>query len=147
MEMQDEIRLPVTIDELWSALNDIAVLEQAIPGCQSLSQETETDLSAKVKVKIGPVAATFKGQVTLSDLTPPYSYTISGSGSGGVAGNAKGAAKVTLREEAGETILAYEVSAIVSGKLAQLGSRLIESTAKKLATAFFDNLTTALTSR
>ena len=141
MEMQDEIRLPVSITDVWTALNDPHILEQAIPGCTSLTQETQTSLSARVKIKIGPVSANFKGNVTLSDMDPPHAYTISGSGTGGVAGSAKGSAKVTLRAQGDETILSYDVSASVSGKIAQLGSRLIESTAKKLSLQFFDNFT------
>lgn len=144
MEMTDEIRLPLAITDVWAALNDPVILQQAIPGCQTLEQISDTELQASVKVKIGPVSATFKGAVILSDLTPPTSYVIAGSGTGGVAGSAKGEAQVTLIEEGQDTILRYQVSAAVSGKIAQLGSRLIESTAKKLSTQFFTNFTTIL---
>ena len=144
MEMQDEIRLPLPIQQVWDALNDPAILAQSIPGCQDLTQESDTELSAKVKVKIGPVSANFKGLVTLQNLKPPHSYVIAGSGSGGVAGNAKGQASVQLVEDGDETILRYEVQAVVSGKIAQLGSRLIESTAKKLSSQFFSNFTQLL---
>ena len=144
MEMQDEIRLPLGVEQIWEALNDPDILRQSIPGCTSLEQDSETELSAKVKVKIGPVAASFKGSVSLSDLQPPTSYVISGSGTGGVAGSAKGTAKVTLTPDGSETIMRYEVSASVSGKIAQLGSRLIESTAKKLSHQFFDNFTSVI---
>ena len=144
MEMTDEIRLPLAITDVWAALNDPVILQQAIPGCQTLEQISDTELQASVKVKIGPVSATFKGAVMLSDLTPPTSYVIAGSGTGGVAGSAKGEAQVTLIEEGQDTILRYQVSAAVSGKIAQLGSRLIESTAKKLSTQFFTNFTKIL---
>ena len=144
MEMRDEIRLPLAITDVWAALNDPVILQQAIPGCQTLEQISDTELQASVKVKIGPVSATFKGSVTLSDLTPPTSYVIAGSGTGGVAGSAKGEAQVTLIEDGQDTILRYKVSAAVSGKIAQLGSRLIESTAKKLSTQFFTNFTAIL---
>ena len=141
MEMQDEIRLPLAIEDVWASLNDPDILAKSIPGCTSLTQESETILSAKVKVKIGPMSANFTGKVTLSDIKAPQSYIIGGQGSGGVAGNASGEAKVTLRQDGDDTILSYDVSASVSGKIAQLGSRLIESTAKKLALQFFQNFT------
>ena len=147
MDMRDEIALPLSVEEVWQALNDPEILQQAIPGCLSLEQVSETELAAKVKVKIGPVAATFKGQVTLSDLNPPTSYVISGSGTGGVAGSAKGEAKVTLMPDGAHCLLSYDVSAVVSGKIAQLGSRLVESTAKKLSQQFFDNFTNLITDK
>ena len=147
MDMRDEIALPLSVEEVWQALNDPEILQQAIPGCLSLEQVSETELAAKVKVKIGPVAATFKGQVTLSDLNPPTSYVIAGSGTGGVAGSAKGEAKVTLMPDGVHCLLSYDVSAVVSGKIAQLGSRLVESTAKKLSQQFFDNFTNLVTDK
>jgi len=141
MEMNESHELPVPIEEVWAALNNTEVLKNAIPGCQELNRDSETELSAVVKLKIGPVSATFKGNVELSEINPPHSYVISGSGSGGVAGGATGSAVVTLAPIDGGkgTRLSYEVSASVNGKIAQLGSRLIDSTAKKLATRFFDN--------
>ena len=144
MEMQDEIRLAMAVDRVWEALNDAEILAKAIPGCQTLEKLSDTEFEAKVKVKIGPVSATFKGAVALSDLNPPHAYVIAGSGTGGVAGSAKGQAAVALRQDGDETVLSYEVSAVVSGKIAQLGSRLIESTAKKLSGQFFDNLSQLL---
>lgn len=143
--MQDEIALPISIEAVWQALNDPEILQQAIPGCLSLERMSDTELAAKVKVKIGPVAATFKGQVTLSDLVPPTSYVITGAGTGGVAGSAKGQAHVMLKADGAHCILAYNVSAVVSGKIAQLGSRLVESTAKKLSQQFFTNFTALIT--
>lgn len=147
MDMRDEIALPLSVEDVWQALNDPEILQQAIPGCLSLEQISETELAAKVKVKIGPVAATFKGQVTLSDLNPPTSYVIAGAGTGGVAGSAKGQAEVTLTDKGETCLLAYDVSAVVSGKIAQLGSRLVESTAKKLSQQFFDNFTNLVTDK
>lgn len=141
MKIKESHELPLPVNDVWEALNNPEVLERAIPGCQELTQNSPTELAAVVKLKIGPVSATFKGEVELSDLNPPYSYVISGSGTGGVAGGASGSAKVTLEELDGgaATRLSYEVDAAVTGKIAQLGSRLIMGTAKKLATAFFTN--------
>jgi carbon monoxide dehydrogenase subunit G len=119
-------------------LNDPLILKQCIPGCQSLDTSSPTEMTATVVFKVGPVKATFGGKVTLSDLDPPNSYRISGEGSGGVAGFAKGGAAVRLEAESPEvTILHYEVDAQIGGKLAQLGGRLIDSTSKKLAGEFF----------
>ena len=140
MQLTQSHDIPVPIETVWEALNDAEILAQAIPGCEGLEKISDSQLSAKVKLKIGPVSATFTGEVTLSDLTPPHAYVISGSGKGGVAGSASGSAKVHLEEidGGGATRLSYEVEAAVTGKIAQLGSRLIESTAKKLAGKFFD---------
>ena len=141
MEIKESHELPLPVSEVWAALNNPEVLERAIPGCQELTQNSPTELAAVVKLKIGPVSATFKGDVELSELNPPYSYVISGSGTGGVAGGASGSAKVSLEEIDGgnATRLSYEVDAAVTGKIAQLGSRLIMGTAKKLAGTFFTN--------
>ena len=140
MHLSQSHDIPVPVQTVWEALNDAEILAQAIPGCERLEKTSDTQLSAKVKLKIGPVSAIFTGEVTLSDLAPPYAYVISGSGKGGVAGSASGSAKVRLEEIDGgsTTRLTYEVEAAVTGKIAQLGSRLIESTAKKLAGKFFD---------
>jgi carbon monoxide dehydrogenase subunit G len=141
MQMTDSQRIPASREAVWAALNDPTVLQRCIPGCQSLEMTTPTELTATIVVKVGPVKATFGGKVTLSDLDPPNSYRISGEGSGGIAGFAKGAASVRLEQEAPDvTILHYQVHAQIGGKLAQLGARLIDATAKKLATAFFENL-------
>src|SRR6188768_4492364 len=138
MRMNDSQRIPASKEAVWAALNDPAILKQCIPGCQSLDMSSPTEMTATVVFRVGPVKATFGGKVTLSDLDPPNSYRISGEGSGGVAGFAKGGAAIRL-EAVGEheTILHYEVESQIGGKLAQLGGRLIDSTAKKLAGEFF----------
>ncbi|MGM4894541.1 CoxG family protein [Tardiphaga sp. 839_C3_N1_4] len=138
MQMKDSQTVPASRDKVWAALNDPAVLKQCIPGCQELDMTSPTEMTAKVVIKVGPVKATFGGKVTLSDLDAPNGYRITGEGSGGVAGFAKGGAAIRL-EAAGdnETILHYEVDSQIGGKLAQLGGRLIDSTAKKLAGEFF----------
>lgn len=139
MQMSDSQRIPAPRETVWAALNDPEILRQCIPGCDSLDMTSPTDMTAKVTLKIGPVKATFSGKVTLSDLDPPNGYRISGEGSGGVAGFAKGGATVKLTEDGPDaTILSYDVDAQIGGKLAQLGARLIDSTAKKLAGEFFD---------
>src|SRR5882724_1542236 len=138
MQMNDNQRIPASKEKVWAALNDPEILKQCIPGCQALEMTSPTEMSATVVFKVGPVKATFGGKVTLSDLDPPNSYRISGEGSGGVAGFAKGGATVRLESESPEvTILHYEVDAQIGGKLAQLGQRLIDSTANKLAGEFF----------
>lgn len=137
MDMTGEERIAARRDIVWAALNDVNVLRQCIPGCESLEKTSDTDMAAKVKLQIGPVRATFTGKVTLSDIDPPNGYRISGEGQGGVAGYAKGGAVVRLVENGSDTLLRYEAKADVGGKLAQLGGRLIDSTAKKLAGDFF----------
>ena len=138
MQMNDSQSIPASKDKVWAALNDPEVLKACIPGCQSLEMSSPTEMTATVVFKVGPVKATFGGKVTLSELDPPNSYRISGEGSGGVAGFAKGGAAVRLESESPEvTILHYDVDAQIGGKLAQLGQRLIDSTAKKLAGDFF----------
>ncbi|MDM7946403.1 CoxG family protein [Oceanibaculum nanhaiense] len=139
MELTGEQRIPAPRQKVWEALNDPDILGQAIPGCQSIEKHGDDKFSAKVKAKVGPVSATFGGEVTLSELNPPESYTISGEGKGGAAGFAKGGARVRLEEDGPDaTILHYTVTANVGGKLAQIGSRLIDSTAKKLSGEFFE---------
>ncbi|WP_411034645.1 SRPBCC family protein [Shinella sp. BYT-45] len=140
MDMSGEERIAAPRDAVWAALNDPEILKACIPGCQSLVMKSPGELEASIKVKIGLVSATFNGEVKLSNLNPPESYTISGEGKGGIAGFAKGGADVRLTEDGDETILAYDVKAQVGGKLAQLGSRLIDSTSKKLAAQFFSDL-------
>ncbi|WP_417269980.1 CoxG family protein [Celeribacter sp.] len=124
---------------VWTHLNDADTLASAIPGCESLTGSPEEGFEAVVKQKVGPVKAKFKGKVTLSDIVAPESYTITGEGTGGVAGFAKGAAQVRLAEVEGGTELSYTVDAKVGGKLAQLGGRIIDSFARKMADQFFDN--------
>lgn len=133
---QNEIAAPPA--KVWDALNDEDVLRQCIPGCESLEKVSDTEFKATVVTKVGPVRAKFNGEVTLSDLNPPTSYTLSGRGSGGAAGNARGSAHVTLEPKGEGTLLKYDIDAEVTGKLAQLGSRLILSTTKMMAGKFFD---------
>ncbi len=139
MEMSGEYRIEASREKVWDALNDPEILKQAIPGCEEIDRLSDTNMTAKVVAKVGPVKATFTGQVTLSDLDPPNGYRISGEGKGGAAGFAKGGANVRLEADGSATILKYEVDATVGGKLAQLGSRLIDGTAKKMAGEFFNN--------
>ena len=131
MDLTGEYRIPATREKVWAALNDDEVLKQCIDGCQELTKESDTEFSARVTAKVGPVKAKFSGKVTLSELDPPNGYTISGEGQGGVAGFAKGGATVTLIEDGASTILNYSARAEVGGKLASVGSRLIEGVAKK----------------
>ncbi len=137
MEMSDEIRIKAPREKVYAALNDPEILKRAIPGCEEMEKISDTEMVAVAVIKIGPVKARFKGQVTLSDINPPHGYTLSGEGKGGAAGFAKGSAKVSLEEDGEATILRYEVKANIGGKLAQVGGRLIEGTAKKLAGDFF----------
>ncbi|MBD8894009.1 SRPBCC family protein [Roseibium litorale] len=138
MKMADSQRIQAPREVVWAALNDPEVLRQSIPGCQELVKTSDTEMEAKVQLKIGPVKAAFNGKVRLEDLNPPESYRIAGEGSGGVAGFAKGGASVRLEEDGPDaTILHYEVDAQIGGKIAQLGARLIDSTAKRLAGEFF----------
>ena len=139
MTMQGEVTLPAGREKVWRALNDPEVLKAAIPGCQELEKIGDAEFQAVAKVSVGPVKATFKGGVTLADLDPPNGYTIRGEGQGGVAGWAKGGAKVRLEDVEGGTRLVYDVEATVGGKIAQLGGRLINGVAKKYADEFFAN--------
>jgi len=138
MQMTGEQRIAAPRPKVWEALNDPAVLAQCIPGCQSLEREGDDGFLAVAEVKIGPIGARFKGNVRLSDLDAPNGYTITGSGNGGIAGSAKGGAKVRLSDvEGGGTLVAYEVDAEVGGRMAQLGGPIIDATAKNLAGKFF----------
>lgn len=138
MDMNGSQRIEASRETVYAALNDVEILRQCIPGCESIDKTSENEMTAKVTLKIGPVKASFAGKVTLSDFDPPNGYTISGEGSGGAAGFAKGGAKVTLVADGDATILNYDVDAQIGGKLAQLGGRLIDATAKKLAGDFFE---------
>lgn len=137
MELNDEILIDAPKAVVYAALNDPAILQQCIPGCETLTQHSDTELEALVVLKIGPVKAKFSGTVTLDKSGAPDAFSLTGQGNGGPAGHAKGGAQVTLREVDGKTVLSYDAKAEIGGKLAQLGSRLIQSTAKKLAGAFF----------
>jgi len=137
MDLSGEYRIPALRERVWAMLNDPDVLRVCIPGCEELEQTADNAFSARVTTKVGPVKATFNGNVTLENLNPPEGYTIAGEGKGGVAGFASGGADVHLAEDGAETVLTYTANAKVGGKLAQLGSRLIDSTARKLADQFF----------
>ncbi len=143
MKMTGEVTLPADRPKVWALLNDPAALKACIPGCESLERTGDNGFSAVVKSKIGPVTATFKGKVVLSDLVPNVSYRISGEGEGGVAGFAKGGATVKLADAEGGTLLHYDVEAHVGGKIAQLGARLIDGVAKNMADKFFANFAAA----
>ena len=144
MTMTGAVTLPADKPTVWAKLNDPEVLKACIPGCQSL-EKSDNGFAAVAKIKVGPVSATFKGVVELTDLDPPNSYKISGSGEGGIAGFAKGGAKVALTDAPEGCILNYDVEANVGGKIAQLGGRLIDGVAKKMADQFFANFAKAVT--
>lgn len=137
MELIGEQKIIASREIVFAALNDIEILRQCIPGCEVIEKISDTEMTAIVVLKVGPVKAKFEGAIELSNLNPPESYTISGEGKGGIAGNAAGGADVTLVADGEDTILQYNVSVKIMGKFAQLGSRLIDSTAKKLSAQFF----------
>jgi uncharacterized protein len=137
MTMNGTVQLPAKREVVWEKLNNPEVLKSCIPGCEQLDMISDSEFQAIATVKVGPVKARWKGKVKLSDLDPPNSYRISGEGEGGVAGFAKGGAKVSLADKDGGTLLSYDVEAQIGGKLAQLGQRLINSAAKKTADDFF----------
>jgi uncharacterized protein len=138
MDMTGEYRIAAPRQKVWDALNDPEILKQAIPGCETITKHSDTEMSATVRAKVGPVSARFGGKVTISDRDPPNSYKIMGEGTGGPAGFAKGGASVKLADDgSGGTILSYVVEANVGGKLAQIGSRLIDATARQMADNFF----------
>lgn len=138
MELSGEYELPASKAEVWQALNDTEILKKCVPGCEAFERISDTEFAATALLKIGPVKARFKGKVQLSDIDPMNGYTIAGSGEGGVAGFAKGGAKVRLERVSDDiTLLRYEVDATVGGKLAQIGQRLVMGSAKKLAAKFF----------
>jgi carbon monoxide dehydrogenase subunit G len=138
MDMTGERRIPAPRQTVWEALNDPDVLKASIPGCESLEKLGDDKMKATAAVKVGPISARFTGNVQLTDIDPPNGYRISGEGQGGVAGFAKGGANVALADDGADTLLSYQVNAQVGGKLAQLGGRLIDATAKQMADAFFD---------
>ncbi len=137
MKMQGERLIQAPQQDVWKALNDPVVLKQCIPGCEEMQKVSDTDFTAKVRAKVGPVSLTMTGDVHLSDLNPPVSYRITGQGKGGAAGFARGGAAIRLEDKGGATLIAYDVDAQVGGKLAQIGNRLIDSTARKMADDFF----------
>src|SRR5580658_4027061 len=137
MEMHGEMRIPAPRQQVWEKLNDPETLKNCIPGCESVEKVSDTEFTAKVVARVGPVRASFAGKVTLTDVDPPAGYTITGEGTGGVAGFAKGSAKVSLDDAGAETVMRYGVQGQVGGKLAQIGSRLIDATSRKMADDFF----------
>ena len=139
MELNDEVRIPAKLEYVYNCLNDLEVLQKCIPGCEELLEAEDGSLSARVVLKIGPIKAKFKGKVLLDLSSGPTKYSLNGEGDGGVAGFAKGGADVELVQDGNETILKYVANSEVKGKIAQLGSRLILSTAKKLSRSFFEN--------
>jgi len=145
MELSDEILIPASRERVYKALNDAEILKQCIPGCNELVRQSDTELDAVVVLKIGPMKATFKGHVTLDASKAPEQFSLTGKGDGGVAGFAKGGAEVTLEDQGDNTLLSYTAIAEPSGKIAQLGSRLILSTAKKLSANFFTNFEAYMT--
>lgn len=147
MDMTGERRIPAPRQAVWDALNDPDVLKNSIPGCQTLEKLSDNQMQATAAVRVGPISARFNGKVQLSDIQPPEGYTISGEGQGGVAGFAKGSAKVHLTEEGAATLLAYQVNAQVGGKLAQIGGRLIDATARQMADTFFDRFSQQVEAR
>jgi carbon monoxide dehydrogenase subunit G len=144
MTMAGEQLLTAPREKVWAALNDVEVLKSCIPGCETLDKLSDTEFMAVATNKIGPVKARFKGKVRLTDLDPPNGYKISGEGDGGIAGFAKGGATVSLSDKEGGTLLTYNVEAQIGGKLAQLGQRLINGVAKKLADDFFTKFAKAV---
>lgn len=137
VEFSGEQRIAATQQRVWAALNDPLMLKASIPGCKELDRLSDTEFGAIVVARVGPIAATFRGNVELSELDPPNAYTLTGRGQGGAAGFAKMTAHVKLHEEEGQTVLSYQASADIGGKLASVGSRLIQSVAQKTADDFF----------
>src|SRR5687768_10064744 len=140
MELTGQERIAAPRARVWQALNDPEILKACIPGCESIEMLSPTEMKARVALKLGPIKASFSGQVTLSDIDPPNGYTISGEGSGGSVGGARGSAQVRLADDGDGSLLSYRVTSQVTGKIAQLGARLVDSAAQKLAGDFFGKL-------
>jgi hypothetical protein len=138
MEMSGQELIPATQDDTWAALNDPEILKACVPGCEAVDRVADNEYQVLMVARIGPVSAKFKGKLTLSDLKPPHSYAIAFEGQGGAAGFGKGSAQVQLAPEGGGTKLTYQVKANVGGKLAQIGSRLVDAAAKKISQDFFN---------
>ncbi len=147
MEFTGRYQIPTPPEAVWAGLNDPDVLAAAIPGCETLDKTSDREFSGAVTVRIGPMKASFKGKVTLSDLEPPHRLKLAGSGEGGVAGFAKGEADIVLTQKDGGTELCYAARVDVGGKLAQIGQRLIDGAARQLADQFFENFTAEVTPR
>ena len=144
MDINGEYRIPATRERVWEALNDPRVLEKCIPGCEGIERQSEREFLAVIRSRIGPVNARFDSRISLSNLDPPASYTISGAGKGGAAGFGRGSAEVTLEAEGGETVLRYRAELQVGGKLAQIGSRLVAGATRKIASDFFSRFVAAM---
>ena len=144
MDMSGEQRIPAPRAKVWEALNNPEILKKSIPGCDEINKISDTEMTAMVGAKVGPVKAMFKGKVTLSDIVPGTSYVLTGEGQGGVAGFGKGGARVTLEDDGAGTLLRYTAQAEVGGKLAQIGSRLIDGVARKMADEFFSRFNQAV---
>jgi carbon monoxide dehydrogenase subunit G len=140
MELTGEVAIPASRERVWAALNDSAVLQACIPGCEEVVDESATVRKARVMVKVGPVRARFSGRVTLSEVEPPQRCVMGFEGSGGAAGMASGSSQVELQEQGGDTRVTYKVKAAVGGKLGQVGGRMIDASAKQLADQFFQAL-------
>jgi carbon monoxide dehydrogenase subunit G len=148
VDISGEQRIPAPQQTVWEALNDPEALKASIPGCETVDKISDNQFTARVTMAIGPVRAKFTGDVTLTDIDPPNGYTITGKGSGGAAGFGKGSAQVTLTPDGGNaTVLRYTAQASVGGKLAQIGQRLVDSAARKMADDFFTNFTAYLTAK
>jgi carbon monoxide dehydrogenase subunit G len=145
MDITGEHSIAAPREKVWAALFDVETLKACIPGCKELEQTSPTSFAAKVQLKVGPVSATFAGTVELQDIDAPNGCRIIGQGNGGIAGFAKGGSQVTLVEKDGETVLSYDAKAEIGGKLAALGSRLVQATSRKLADQFFSTFTARLT--
>ncbi len=141
MELSQRVEIPLGLVQVWQSLNDPVILQQCLPGCEVFESTSDSEFNITLLARVGPVKARFKGEVKLTDVNPPSSYTLSGAGKGGVAGFVKGSATVHLEEKTGETVtvMTYSVKANVGGKLAQLGSRLVFGAARKMANEFFTN--------
>ena len=146
MEMTGEQLIPASQQDTWAALNDPDVLKACVPGCESITRVNDNEYQVQMTTRVGPVSAKFRGRLSLFDIKPPQSYSLAFEGQGGAAGFAKGAAQVRLSAEGSKTRLSYDVKANVGGKLAQIGSRLIDAAAKKVADEFFQNFTKKMTS-
>ena len=144
MDINGEYRIPASRERVWEALNDPQVLEQCIPGCESVEQQSEGEFLAVIRSRIGPVSARFDSKIELSNLNPPASYTISGAGKGGAAGFGRGSADVHLEADGEETVLRYRAELQVGGKLAQIGSRLVVGASRKIASDFFSRFVSSL---
>lgn len=144
MQLTQQIRINAPRERVFAALNDVAILKQAIPGCEEIEALSPTDFKATVSAKVGPLKARFSGAVAIADIVTPESYTLSGEGKGGPAGHARISSRVRLEADGAATILHYDVKADIGGKLAQLGGALVEKTAQKLAAEFFAKFETLL---